>query len=80
MIFDVITFTEHENFFMDTVDDLNNDIAIIELAKEVDLATYTPACLAQTSDLMHAQGSRNGLMRFSRGCTPSSSGSRNTES
>ena len=50
MIFDVITFTEHENFFMDTVDDLNNDIAIIELAKEVDLTTYTPACIAKTSD------------------------------
>ena len=50
MIFDVITFTEHENFFMDTVDDLNNDIAIIELAEEVDLSIYTPACLAKTSD------------------------------
>ena len=50
MIFNVTTITEHENFYMDTVDALNNDIAIIELAEEVDLSIYTPACLAKTSD------------------------------
>ena len=27
-----------------------NDIAILELPEEVDLETYTPACLAETSD------------------------------
>ena len=26
------------------------DIAVIELAQEVDLTTYTPACMAKTSD------------------------------
>ena len=29
---------------------LNNDIAILELAEQVDLNVYTPACLAQTND------------------------------
>lgn len=29
---------------------LNNDITVLELAEEVDINTYTPACLAQTSD------------------------------
>ena len=38
-------YTNHEDFTMP-----NNDIVIIELAEEVDLATYTPACLAKTSD------------------------------
>ena len=29
---------------------LNNDITVLELAEEVDINTYIPACLAQTSD------------------------------
>ena len=29
---------------------LNNDITVLELMEEVDLDTYTPACLAQSSD------------------------------
>ena len=29
---------------------LNNDIAVLELAEEVDLDTFTPACLARTED------------------------------
>ena len=29
---------------------LNNDITVLELAEEVDINIYTPACLAQTSD------------------------------
>ena len=29
---------------------LNNDITLLELAEEVDINIYTPACLAQTSD------------------------------
>ena len=40
---DVASYTNHEN-------GLPNDITIIELASEVDLNTYTPACLAKTSD------------------------------
>ena len=28
----------------------NNDIALLKLAEEVDLKTYTPACLANTTD------------------------------
>ena len=44
---DVTSITLHEDFDSSTDD---NDIAIIELAQEVDLTTYTPACLAKTSD------------------------------
>merc|ERR1711994_1142624 len=29
---------------------LNNDITVLELMEEVDLDTYTPACLAKSSD------------------------------
>ena len=36
-----------ENFDIDIHD---NDITIIELAQAVDLNTYTPACMAKTSD------------------------------
>ena len=45
MTIDVTSFTNHESYVFP-----DNDIAIIELAQEVDLATYTPACLAKTSD------------------------------
>ena len=47
MEIEVASFTIHENY--DFLTD-NNDIAIIELAEEVDLTIYTPACLAKTSD------------------------------
>merc|ERR1711936_954987 len=42
---DVTKYTNHEDFTMP-----NNDIVVLELAEEVDLATYTPACLAKSSD------------------------------
>ena len=41
----VASYTNHENFTFP-----NNDITIIELAEEVDLTVYTPACMAKTSD------------------------------
>ena len=47
MTIDVTKYTNHEDFNTVTTD---NDITIIELAQEVDLTTYTPACLAKTSD------------------------------
>ena len=47
MTIDVASITNHENYDSFTTD---NDIAIIELAEEVDLTTYTPACMAKTSD------------------------------
>ena len=47
MTIDVTKYTNHEDFNTVTTD---NDITIIELAQEVDLTTYTPACLARTSD------------------------------
>ena len=47
MTIDVASFTNHENYNSSTFD---NDITIIELAQEVDLTTYTPACMAKTSD------------------------------
>lgn len=42
-------YTNHEQY-QNPPGTINNDIAILELAEEVDLATYTPACLAKTSD------------------------------
>ena len=42
MTIDVTKYTNHEDFNTVTTD---NDITIIELAQEVDLTTYTPACL-----------------------------------
>ena len=47
MTIDVASYTNHEGYNYSTYD---NDIAIIELAEEVDLTIYTPACLAKTSD------------------------------
>ena len=49
MTIDLASYTNHENY-NDNSYDSDNDIAIIELAKEVDLAIYTPACLAKTAD------------------------------
>merc|ERR1712243_254882 len=39
----------HENYKPAT-GSLNNDITVLELAEEVDINVYTPACLAHTSD------------------------------
>ena len=47
MTLDVASYTNHENYNTVTTD---NDITIIELAQEVDITIYTPACLAKTSD------------------------------
>ena len=47
MTIDVTSFTNHENYDSSTKD---NDITLIELAEEVDLTTYTPACMAKASD------------------------------
>lgn len=47
MTIDVKKYTVHESYSKDTQ---HNDITVIELAKEVDLTIYTPACLAKTSD------------------------------
>ena len=47
MTIDVKKYTVHESYNNDTQ---HNDITIIELAKEVNLTTYTPACMAKTSD------------------------------
>ena len=43
----VLRFTNHEDYNKRT---FQNDITLIELAQAVDLTTYTPACLAKTSD------------------------------
>ena len=47
MTIDITKYTNHEDYNTVTTD---NDITIIELAQEVDLNTYTPACLAKTED------------------------------
>ena len=44
---DVKKFTIHEKY---NKSNSHNDIVVIELAKEVDLTIYTPACMAKTSD------------------------------
>ena len=41
----VTKYTNHESYSFPS-----NDITVIELAQEVDLNTYPPACLAKTSD------------------------------
>ena len=43
----VSKFTNHEEYDRRTAD---NDVAVIELAREVNLETYTPACLAGIGD------------------------------
>ena len=48
MTIDVTSFTNHENYAGSPTWDY--DIAIIELAEEVDLTIYTPACMAKASD------------------------------
>ena len=47
MTIDVVSFTNHESY---NTPEMHNDITIIELAQEVDLTNYTPACMAKTSD------------------------------
>ena len=47
MTVNIAKYTNHESYNKKTSD---YDITIIELAKEVDINTYTPACLAKTSD------------------------------
>ena len=44
---DVKEVTIHEEY---NHDNLNNDIAIIELDEEVDLTEFTPACMAKADD------------------------------
>ena len=55
---DVTSYTNHENYNKVTTD---NDITIIELAQEVDLTTYTPACMAKASDTTTFDG-KNALV------------------
>ena len=51
MVIEVASYTNHESYSFPEPD---NDITIIELAQEVDLRTFTPACLAKTSDTFDA--------------------------
>ena len=39
----------------------SNDITVIELAEELDLTVYTPACLAQTGDTTAFDGKNMAL-------------------
>ena len=48
MTIDVASYSNHENYNHNTNND--NDITVIELAQEVNLTTYTPACMAKSSD------------------------------
>lgn len=49
-------YTNHENYttirdnFTNNLIREENDITIIELSQTVDLSSYTPACMARTSD------------------------------
>ena len=53
--FDVARFTNHESY---NETNSHNDITVIELAQEVNLTTYTPACMAKTSDTNVFDGKR----------------------
>ena len=53
---DVASYTIHENYNEDYT--TNNDITLIELAQEVDLTTWTPACLAKSSDTTTFDGKK----------------------
>ena len=44
----VASYTTHENYMKPT--EVSNDITVIELAEELDLSVYIPACLARTED------------------------------
>ena len=59
MTIDVTSFTNHENYAGSPTWDY--DIAIIELAQEVDLTIYTPACMAKASDTTTFDG-KNALV------------------
>ena len=48
MNIDVKNFWVHESY--NSTHMPGYDIAVIELAQEVNLTTYTPACMAKTSD------------------------------
>ena len=50
---DVVKYTNHESF-----KNPHYDITIIELALEVDLTTYTPACMAKTADTTTFDGKK----------------------
>ena len=52
---DVKKFTIHEKY---NKSNSHNDIVVIELAKEVDLTIYTPACMAKTSDTATFDGKK----------------------
>ena len=56
MTIDVASYSNHESYSFH-----DNDITIIELAQKVDLTTYTPACLAKTSDTTTFDG-KNALV------------------
>ena len=47
----VTNYTNHESYSYPS-----NDITVIELAQEVDLNIYTPACLAKTTDTTAFEG------------------------
>ena len=47
---DVKQFINHESFNYKVTKSYDHDICILELTEEVMLTTYTPACLAKSSD------------------------------
>ena len=53
------SYTNHESYAHNTNND--NDITVIMLTQAVDLNTYTPACLAKTSDTATFDG-KNALV------------------
>ena len=46
----VANISNHQNYTINIDESYSNDIAVLELSEEVDINTYTPACMAQTSD------------------------------
>ena len=57
----VASYVTHENYTKPT--EVSNDITVIELAEELDLTVYTPACLAQTGDITAFDGEDREIFR-----------------
>ena len=52
----VTSYTNHEDYM--SPGQYSNDITLIELAEELDLTVYTPACMAQTEDTTAFDGEK----------------------
>ena len=67
----VASYVNHEDY--GKPNRFSNDITVIELAEELDLTVYIPACLAQTGDATAFDGEDRALATFFLGVSKLSS-------